>query len=150
MLADPLVVKSLSLTAHTAITVTETLSFPRIDAGDGSAKYVLSPATIGGLVFSRAQIRIAHSVSNENKPALTDRALIRLDVTGSDAEGRAMTGFIYTVIGMPRGFYEPGASLNPVSGYTHLLVPHLGLLAVNVAAATLDETKINRIIAGES
>jgi hypothetical protein len=150
MLADPLVVKSLSLTAHTAITATETLSFPRIDAGDGSAKYVLAPATIGGLVMPRAQIRIAHSVSNENKPALTDRTLIRLDVNGVDVDGRAMTGFIYTVIGMPRGFLEPGTSQNPVGAYAQLLIPHLGILATSVSTATLDETKILRIIAGES
>ena len=153
MLTDPLVVKSLSLVAHTAITVAETLSFPRIDAGDGSARYVLASPEIGGITFPRATLKISHSVSNENKPAKTDRTLVRLDVDMVDADGRAMTAFAYLVTGLPQGAQNiAGDTAEPVgtAEFLGILQVFLGAAAVNVGSAALDETKILRILKGES
>jgi len=149
MLSDPLVIKVPTLSAHSALTIAESDSFARVDAGDGSARYTCPAVLIStGGSGSPATLKIAHSVSNENKPAKTDRTLARLDFLVKDAEGREMTAFVYAVVGVPRGALTSadGDELSALI-MTQVLV---GVLAVSSTAATLDETKLTRILAGES
>ena len=156
MLADPLPIKRLSLAAHAAVTVTATDNWPRIDAGDGSARYVLPVVTLGSAGDSSgpATLRIAHSKSNEQKPVLTSRTLIRIDVPILGNDLKVYNSYAYAVIGMPQiPVVDPGDGIASIShallgqGLVEYLV---GVLAVSSTAATLDETKVNRIIAGES
>ena len=155
MLADPLPIKRLSLAAHAAITVTYTDSWPRIDAGDGSARYELSSLSLGGnLPNGSATLRIAHSKSNEQKPVLTERTLCRFDYPLLGLDGKKYNCYAYTVIGMPlTSVVDSSDPTTVISAATikRALAEYLvGILAVSSTAATLDETKIDRILAGES
>jgi len=155
MLTDPLPIKRLSLGAHAAITVISTDNWPRIDAGDGSARYVLPSITIAGTDSNGpSTLRIAHSNSNEQKPVQTTRTLIRFDFPVMGPEGKAYNSYAYAVIGIPQTpVYDisDGTTLVSAASLGQGLVECLiGALAVSSTAATLDETKIARILAGES
>jgi hypothetical protein len=156
MLTDPLPIKTVTLSAHSAVTVGATHSFARVDAGDGSARYVDATALLSGIVVLNGPsvLRTAHSVSNENKPTKTNRTLIRLDIPLLGL-GREMLGaYCYSVIGIPAT-----NMLDPTDGETIVTPATIGValtnflvgaLACSSTAATLDETKIARILAGES
>jgi len=149
MLTDPLNVKSLSLAAHTAITVLETQSFATVDVAPGKTvrKGLLTVASDP----LPATLIISHSVSNENKPAKTDRTLIRFDVLTKDSQGVEMTAYAYLVLGVPRGTVNrsDGSPWAVTDFRLGVLSALLGVTGVSTSAATLDETKIDRVIAGE-
>jgi len=148
MLTDPLNVKSLSLPAHTAITVLSTDSFAVTDIAPGKSVRVGALASATGT--PEANLTISHSVSNENKPSKTDRTLVRIDLKYKDLNGRELLAYAYMVVGIPRGAVDP--SFQPISVATlgsTLVSALLGVVAVSATAATLDETKILRILAGE-
>jgi hypothetical protein len=156
MLADPLPLKRLALSAHAAITVVETVSWPRLDSGDGSARYE-TVVPLGGMTDSpsNSKLKISHSVSNEQKPAVTDRTLIRIDSPVVGLDGKVFNAYAYIVIGMPRVPLADPADLAAGSISSAQiaieLVEHLiAAVAVSSTASTLDETKITRILAGES
>lgn len=156
MLSDPLPLKRLSLAAHAAITVITTDSFARVDAGDGSARYVCQTAVVGDAagVSGESTLRISHSVSNEQKPVKTSRALIRLDIPVMGSNGSLLNSYAYAVIGVPQASLVDGDDgTTPITraAVARDLVEYLvAALAVSSTAATLDETKIDRILAGES
>jgi hypothetical protein len=155
MLADPLPIKVPNLAATSALTILSTLSLARVDSGDGSARYTLPAAVISGTGTSSAPViaRIAHSVSNENKPVLTDRTLIRFDFPVGGPEGSVLNSFGYAVFGVPRGFLYDADGTSIITqaalglGLAQLLI---GALGVSSTAAATANDKIVRILAGES
>lgn len=152
MLADPFVLKSLSVAANTAITVGATSSFVTIDPGAGRS--VRKTSAMNGLGFSlepEAVLTLAHSVSNENKPAVTDRHLMRLDVGVTDKEGRAMNAFAFALFGIPRGIYDLEGDTTIVGSTFSLLMSNalIGALAVNPASAALSTTRLAAFLGGE-
>lgn len=152
MLADPLTIKSLSLSAHSAITVIETNSFATIDAGAGRSVRSCAAPTLAGVSLDQpAVLTIAHSVSNENKPGKTDRHLVRLDYVFRDATGdQDLKAYAYAVVGVPRGGIFVGGEQQSTPLMALALVQNLiGVLGVNSSSAALDETKVNRILTGE-
>jgi len=153
MLADPLPVKVLTLGAASALTVEQTESYALIDAGAGRSVRRSTDAKINALLLPPATLTISHSVSNENKPTLTDRTLVRFDLPLLGPEGRSPKAFCYAVIGIPRGtlFAANGTSIidNTIVGIG--LTQHLiGALGVNPTANTTGVANLQRIIAGES
>jgi len=104
-----------------------------------------------GIQSTVGNLTIAHSLSNENKALniLTDRILVRLDITGL----RRQTGVVdtakasaYLVVSAPRGVVDPEDT-----GFSSLVLLEtlLGVVAVSPTAATLSEVNIARILAGE-
>jgi len=86
-------------------------------------------------------------VSNDNKPAKTDRTLIRIDGLVKDVAGREMNAYAYMVAGIPRGAYyyaDPETALEAIA-----LVQGLLGAACGITASALDETRIARVLAGE-
>jgi len=150
MLTDPLVVKSLSINTA-AITVTGTDSYATIDAGDGRSRRVCNAVSNTVLLSMRGELTIAHSVSNENKPALTDRTLVRHDFVFPDKEGKELKGYAYVVIGIPRGIWDAGNEeiASPVVTGIAMTSQLIGTLAVNPASANLSSANLARILAGE-
>jgi len=154
MLTDPLVVKSLDPTPATAVTVLDTNSYPIIDAGPGrSVRRCAAPAFGGGFSFIRpATLTISHSVSGENGSTKTDRALLRLDFLIEDANGKELKMFAYAVFGIPQGtlYADPTNPMTSTQVRNGLLGALSGLLLSSETAATFDEAKFARVIAGES
>jgi hypothetical protein len=146
MLPDPLPVKSLSIPAHTAITVVQTDSFAVTDLSPGRSVRIgtLNACTDG----PTGQLTIAHSVSNENKPVKTDRVLIRFDANIFDAAtSQPVVASAYLVCATPRG------AINSIGGadfqMIQLIETLLGVVCVNTSSAALSETMLLRILAGE-
>jgi len=149
MLVDPLPVKSIDLTAHTAITAYETTSFALVDLAPG--KTVRKGSFTSAGVKSPAILTISHSVSKENGDVPTNRSLIRLDLTGLTAEAGvvgSLKAYAYIVIGAPVGAYDQTTSATLFSPYS-LVQALMGVFAVSPTAATLDETNLKRVLAGE-
>ena len=149
MLADPFVLKTLSIAANTAITVGQTDSFVTIDPGAGRS--VRSCKSYANSALGAATLTIAHSVSNENKPAVTDRHLMRLDFAVSDKEGRAMNAFAFALFGVPRGIWDvANDEAADISTQAYQMATALiGALAVNPASAALSTTRLSAFLAGE-
>jgi hypothetical protein len=100
-------------------------------------------------------MRISHSESNENKPEKTKRVLVRLDATNMIAsDGTDQQAFAYAVIGMPaKAAYSNVADATSASDpftAVQLVQALIAALAVSNSAYTLDETRIPRLVAGES
>jgi hypothetical protein len=148
MLVDPLPVKTLDTNTASSITVLHTDSFATIDVSPG--RTVRQCADFGGLGdTNRTVLTISHTESNENKPAVTDRTLIRLDFDIFDFEGGPMTASAYCVIAAPRGAYVDASSSPTELSRIKLLQSLLGVLAVSTSAATLSAANATRILAGE-
>jgi hypothetical protein len=145
MLVDPLPVKSLSLVAHTAITVPYTDSMAVTDVAPGKSVRIGALQGLGSILGT---LTIAHSVSNENKPVKTDRCLVRFDVPLYAASGQICTGSAYFVVATPRGCFDDAAL---ASAYAPLALVQalLGVIGVSPTAATLSDTNLLRILAGE-
>jgi hypothetical protein len=153
MLTDPFVLKAPSLAAHTALTAYNTLSLPRVQEQGGTAQY--GPVLTNSSVLGKSvTMRISHSKSNENKPVQTNRVLVRIDLTGVNADGQEGVAFAYAVVGMPEKTLHNtvGAAVagdDPVTD-VFMLQLLIGALAVSNSAVTLDETRIARLLNGES
>jgi len=149
MLADPFVLKSLSIVANTAITVGQTDSFVTIDPGAGRS--VRACKSYSNNALGAAVLTIAHSVSNENKPAVTDRHLMRLDFAVNDKEGRAMNAFAFALFGVPRGIWDNAndEAADASSQSYAMACALIGALAVNPASAALSSTRLGAFLAGE-
>lgn len=144
MLSDPLAVKILDTSVASSITVAETVSFATIDLSPGRS--VRKCAAIGNMP---AQLTIAHTVSNENKPLKTDRTLVRLDYTCiSPATLVPVTAACYMVLAVPQGASVDTSTTDPLDPVV-LVRGLLGVLAVSPSAATLSQANLLRIIAGE-
>jgi len=153
MLADPLVVKSLDPTPATAVAVLETNSYAMIDAGSGRSTRVCAFPTMGNEALVRpATLTISHSVSNENNPVKTDRTLIRFDFLIEDSAGKELKAYAYAVFGIPKGtlYSQPDSLLSLMTLRNGMVGALAGALLTSESAATLDEAKFVRIIAGES
>jgi len=140
-----------SLAAHSALTTADSISLARTSEQGGVAVY--GPTQTSG-VGDKLTMRISHSESNENKPLKTRRVLVRLDVTGVTDAGQEGVAFAYAVVGMPeRTLYKNAVSAasgdDPVTD-TWLLEMLIAALAVNNSSAVLDETRITRLLNGES
>lgn len=151
MLVDPLPVKSLSLVAHTAITVAETTNFAVTDVSPGRS---VRRGFIGSFdATTPCDLIIAHSVSNENKPAKTDRTLVRLDVKLFTSAGQPVIASAYLVVAIPQGAFVTSASdANPFRSSVEgleMIQTLLGAIGVSPTAATLSDTNLLRILAGE-
>lgn len=152
MLADPFPLKSLSIAAATAITVLETNSFVTIDAGAGKSIRKCASFQVAALpCVTPALLTVGHSVSNENKPAVTDRHAIRLDLDLQDKDGDLLRAFGFMVIGVPQGTYSTdGTTIITPGNVGYALASNLiGALAVNSASAALSNTRLLAILAGE-
>jgi len=147
MLVDPLPVKSLSLVAHTAITVTSTDSFAVIDVAPGKS---VRTGTLGALTgLTRPPVlTIAHSVSNENKPVKTDRCLVRFDVPLWAPSGQVCNAAAYLVVATPQGCFNDNELTVPYVPLA-LVQAVIGSIGVSPTAATLSDTNLLRILAGE-
>lgn len=146
MLPDPLTVKGLDLSAHTAITIIGSSQFALIDLAPGRTVRK-SPAVPG--TDAPATLTIAHSVSKENGPVPTERALIRLDVDGLRPTVGGTPGlkaFAYLVVGGPKVAYDNSDSIIDKLSLVENL---LGVIAVNTATSVLSELNLGRIINGE-
>jgi len=154
MLADPLIVKAPSLAAASAITLLESNSFAVIDAGSGqSVRKVASPTFGAQTCANPALLKISHSVSNENKPGLTDRTLVRFDFTLVDLDGKPFNAFAYAVIGVPRGNLSASGAGSEIANSdlgVHLVQHLIGALGVLSTANTTGVANLSRILAGES
>jgi hypothetical protein len=154
MLADPLLIKSLDITPATAFTLLESNSFAMTDAGSGRSTRVCVAPSIGlGTPTRPATLSISHSVSNENNPVKTDRTLLRGDFILEDVNGKELKAYAYAVFGIPQGaLYGAGvADQIALSDLKKALVGFLaGVLLASESASTFDETKITRVLAGES
>jgi hypothetical protein len=96
-------------------------------------------------------MRVSHSVSNEFKPVKTKRVLLRLDVSGFTSPTQPAGAFAYVVIGMPEtGLYQNAALDDDPLDAVSLVQLLIGALAQSNSASTLDETRIPRLVAGES
>jgi len=144
MLSDPLTLKYLDLSSHTTVSVGSVGSFATVDVSPGKS---VRQASGNGITAGPATLTIAHSVSNENKPAKTDRSLVRLDLLCKDALGREMTMFAYTVFGVPRDARTYSSDLDPVAS-VYLAQAMAGILC-GITATALDESRVTRILAGE-
>lgn len=146
MLTDPLTVKHPTLSAASAITVATTESFATTDVAPGkSVRQCSSSFLTGGGNAMPAILTIAHSVSNDNKPVLTDRTLIRFDNRVTNVAGAELNAYGYAVFGVPRGATDGNDAIDVV----RLVQQLVGLLAVSPSAATLSSANILRILAGE-
>jgi hypothetical protein len=143
MLADPLTIKPLDIdTATNAVTVLSNLSLATIDLSPGRTVRIGNPNLLNE---NKMQLTIAHSVSNDNKPTLTDRTLIRMDASLATSEAVPLNGYAYLVVGTPRGAFAGPDAYDPL-----LLVGALiGLLSISDSAATLSNVRLKRILAGE-
>jgi len=151
MLTDPFVLRAPSLAAHSALTGADTCSLPRTSEQGGVSVY--GPTITSG-IGDKLTLKISHSESNENKPMKTRRVLVRLDVTGVTDGGQEGVAFAYAVIGMPertlvKNAANASAGDDPVTDLwlTEMLI---GALAVNNSSNVLDETRIPRLLNGES
>jgi hypothetical protein len=98
-------------------------------------------------------LTISHSESSENKPEKTKRVLVRIDLSGILKEGQEVTAFAYAVLGVPKSLiYPPGSDTTSASplDYKDLLGALIAALACNNSDGKTDETRISRLIAGES
>jgi len=143
MLSDPTTIKGISLAAHTTISVSTSDSYATIDVAPGKSVRKCSSSAVSG---GPATLTISHSVSNDNKPAKTDRALVRIDYLVKDSEGREMNAYAYAVIGIPRG----ATMYNSQDEFESIMVVQslIGALS-GITASALDETRITRVLAGE-
>jgi len=148
MFTDPFVIKAPTLSAHSAITVSETISLARVQEQGGASLYGPSVVTNGHTL----SMRVSHSESNENKPIKTKRVLVRLDFGGFTKSLQPGVAFAYLVIGMPLGGLLDVPSIADGAELTALQMAQMlvGAVAVSSTAATLDETKVPRLSAGES
>jgi hypothetical protein len=151
MLTDPFVLKAPNLGAHTTLTASETISLARVQEQGGVAAYGPSLLVNG----QKVAMKVSHSESNENKPDRTRRVMVRLDVTGVTPDGSPSTAFAYAVFGLPdKGVYASVASAAADASDTvdsnTLLNLLVGVLAVSNSAYTTDETRVPRLMAGES
>lgn len=147
MLVDPLPVKSLSLVAHTAITVTATDSMAVIDVAPGKSVRTGTLAALTGLTRP-VQLTINHSISNENKPVKTDRCLIRFDVPVYAPSGQLCNSSAYIVVATPQSCFNDN-ELTVAHVPWHIVQAVLGVIGVSPTAATLSEVNLLRILAGE-
>lgn len=153
MLADPLVVNAPTISSNTAITTYNVGSFALVDAGAGRSVRKDVGLPLGTLVYPLGTLSIGHSVSNENKPTPTDRTALRLDVQGTDFDGKQLNAFVYSVFGLPRGSFHTGAQSDSMpQGTLALMLAQymIGLLGVSSTSSVLSPSNINRVIAGES
>lgn len=146
MLSDPLPVKGLSLSAHSAITSIGTDSFATTDLSAG--KTVRKTPAMFNFALP-GQLTISHSVSKENGSVPTNRLLVRLDVSNLRSEptvAGSLKAFAYLVVGAPQGALD-GAdqAFDPLV----MLQVLLGAVAVSPTASSLSEVNISRMIAGE-
>lgn len=150
MLSDPFVLKAPTLSSHSSLTVSETVSLARKTEQSGTATY--GPTKAGSDM--QVSMRISHSESNENKPTKTSRVLVRIDINGVGADLKPLNAFAYAVIGMPKADLYGSANEVAQSGTpldaTQLTQFLLAALATNNSTGATDETKIPRLIAGES
>jgi hypothetical protein len=150
MLVDPLPVKSLSLVSHTAVTIMETLSFALLDLAPGrTVRKCAAGSSLAGLKGCPLTLTISHTASKENGVIPTNRALIRLDISGlrtDPAVAGSTKAYAYLVIGTPEGVYDTDSNSYDSSS---LLETLLGVFAVSPTASTLSEVNLGRIIAGE-
>jgi len=144
MLSDPLTVKGLDLNASTTISTLTVGDFAITDVAPGKSVRKCSVAiTTGG----PAVLTISHSESNENKPAKTDRSLVRLDFLCKDVNGREMNAFAYAVIGIPRGavdYQDPESPLSP-----RVVAEALIGALCGITASALSVTRLDKVLAGE-
>jgi len=154
MLADPLVIKAPDLTAATAFTLANTNNFAMIDAGAGRSTRVMSNPQLGGESMSRpATLTISHTVSNENNPVKTDRTLMRVDFLLEDSAGKELKAYAYAVVGVPRGTLYKAAGSDQSIDFSMglaMLGVLVGVIASAEGANNFDETKVLRILNGES
>lgn len=147
MLTDPLPVKSISLGAHSGITVLATDNFAVTDVAPG--KSTRKCPALDRLAGCSGQLTISHSVSKENGAVPTDRLLVRMDVSGlTDSSGGGdRRAFAYLVVGVPRNSYYDvhGTLLDPID----LVQLLLGAVGVSPTSAALSEVNLNRMLAGE-
>jgi len=157
MLTDPFVLKAPTLSSHTALTGYQTLSLPRVQEQGGASIYGPVAATISSNGGLKVSMKVSHSESNENKPSKTRRVMVRLDVTGVAPDGSPKSAFAYFVMGFPDiGIYgTTGYAVGDEDGTGalqdwQLLQLLIGALAVSNSGYTLDETRITRLMSGES
>lgn len=97
MLTDPITLRGLNLSSHTAITALGSTSLARVQEQGGTSVY--GPTNDGNGISTT--VRVSHSISNENKPNKTSRVLARVDLKGFARDGSLFTAFAYVVVGMP-------------------------------------------------
>jgi hypothetical protein len=144
MLSDPLTIKGVSLSAHSTISPSGVDSFATTDVAPGRT---VRQCSISAITGGPATLTISHSVSNDNKPAKTDRSLLRLDFLVKDSSGREMNAYAYAVVGIPRGAYYYNDGTQALSGVA-VAQMLIGALC-GVTASALDEARITRVLAGE-
>jgi hypothetical protein len=147
MLTDPFVLKAPSLAAHTALSVVETISLARTQEQGGASVYVGKNSD-----DMPVSLRIAHSESRENTGG-TQRVLVRVDVNGFINATQPGSMFAYAVIGYPK---EAGSELwndpehDAGTSASELVQYLIAALATANSDGKTDETRIPRLIAGES
>jgi hypothetical protein len=148
MLPDPLTVKTIDITQPNVVTVLSTESFAVTDVSPGRSVRIQGSSPITG---GPSKLTVSHTVSNENKPAKTDRILIRLDHTFVDQSGKELTGYVYAVFGLPRGMYD-AANAQPYDRQTVGLLMGgqlMGVLGAHASNNTLGGSYLGRILNGE-
>lgn len=150
MLPDPLRVRVLSPSAHTAITTLSWNDFSLVDLAPGKTVRLCAGGINVAGISSRTLLTIAHSSSKENGDVATDRLLVRLDLPNlsknPDLAVGNVKGYAYMVMGIPQGALDAnGSAFAPAA----LLGMLLGVLAVAPTTDTLSEVNFARLSSGE-
>jgi len=123
MLSDPLVVpfgktgldaESTAILDYLAAGTTGTgVSMHTTDIGPGNSKRV------GSLPDgTKVLMTVSHSTSKENAPYVTDRTLIRFDLTRIDGvSGKPVTASVYSVLAFPQGPNFTSAEVSSFAEY---------------------------------
>jgi len=95
-------------------------------------------------------LSIQHSTSNESKPLVTDRHLIRLDhVVHDDANAIDVKSYVYVVVGQPRSNLVTNADMQKLACALFLYL--MGNSDYNGSSGfTLNADTLQRVLYGES
>jgi len=158
MLTDPLVIgvvtdgsDGLNIFAGASVTSLELQDLSET----GSVR--IGPIPLQGGGGNKGSLTISRSQSNENKPIVTDRTLIRLDVTKvHSVTGKKVTMTAYCVTGLPQGD-NPFTLDDQVCLVRHLALFLLigettgtAMTAISASDPLLDDTEntLHRILGG--
>lgn len=157
MLADPKKivipgqVDSITLNAasNNGYTTDQLLSLGLVDLAPGKS------VRTGTLADGRkATLTVSHSVSNENKGTLTDRAAMRLDIRKNVADVGSVTAQATLTVSTPRDGFTPSDTRDIVASLMAAIMStdgtnYAATSGVSISMSTETEDTLGRVIRGE-
>lgn len=149
MLPDPIVINTLLIGANVQTDTTSSWSLVNLDGGKSTRVCTELDNNMDANSFTggslKATMTISSATSQENKPIVTDRTMVRIDFTRKVPADPLVnpTGSVYVVLAQPRAEIK----VDDMVGAFKILVA--ALLRVSGNNTTLSTTSLERVLSGE-